>query len=81
MGDKKKVTIPGLGNENITTLQEKVDSILASNISNSVKVKLSKTFMRKRKNRGVKYVYLVEWISPTNKKIKSSVLTNGELTF
>ena len=71
MGDKKKVTIPGLGNENITTLQEKVDSILASNISNSFKVKLSKTFMRKRKYRVVKDVYPVKWISPTNKKIRA----------
>ena len=36
--------------------------------------------MRQRKNRGIKYVYPVEWISPTNKKINSSVLINGELT-
>ena len=35
--------------------------------------------MTKRENRGVKYVYPVEWISPTNKKINISVLINGEL--
>ena len=36
--------------------------------------------MRKGNNRGVKYVYPVEWILPNNNKIIGSVLINGELT-
>ena len=56
---------------------EKVYSILSSETSNSFKVKLTKIFMRKGNNIGVKYVYPVEWNSPT-KKIRGSVQINGE---
>ena len=40
--DTEKVKIPGFGNEDITIPGEKVDSILASEATNSLKVKLSK---------------------------------------
>ena len=67
--DKVQVKIPGFGNEDNTIPLEKVDSILASETTNNFKVNLSKFFMEKGSNRGVKYVYPVEWISPTNKKL------------
>ena len=57
------------GNEDNTIPLEKVDSILVSETTNNFKVNLSKTFMEKGSNRGVKYVYPVEKISPTNKKL------------
>ena len=68
-GIRKRLNYQALKTRVLLYLGKKwiMDSILASETTNSFKVKLSKIFMRKGNTKGVKYVYPVEWMSPTKK--------------
>ena len=74
-----KARLPGLGDFELNAPKEVLNEMNVNRIDAEFVQKVSKTFMKGGDEKGVNYVYPLEWINPKGETQKGNIIINAEI--
>ena len=74
-----KTRLPGLGDFEFNAPKEVLNEMNVDRTDAEFVQKISKTFMKGGDEKGVNYVYPVDWINPKGETQKSNIMINAEI--